>query len=90
MLAHASMPLKFWDETFLTATFIINQLPTPVFNYASPIATLFGDDPAYSFLCTFGCAYGHIFAHIKLTNFLSNPHNVCFLAIALITRAISA
>jgi hypothetical protein len=56
LLAHASMPLMFWDETFLTATFIINRLPTPVLNYASPIATLFGDDPAYSFLCTFGCA----------------------------------
>jgi hypothetical protein len=27
LLAHASMPLKFWDEAFLTATFLINHLP---------------------------------------------------------------
>jgi hypothetical protein len=56
LLAHASMPLKSWDEAFLTAAFLINRLPTPVLNYASPIATLFGVDPAYSFLCTFSCA----------------------------------
>jgi hypothetical protein len=26
LLAHASMPLKFWDETFITATYLINRL----------------------------------------------------------------
>jgi histone deacetylase 1/2 len=26
LLANASMPLKFWDEAFLTATFLINLL----------------------------------------------------------------
>jgi hypothetical protein len=57
LLAHAPMPLRFWDEAFLTATFLINQLPTHVLNYASPIATLFSADPAYSFLRTLGCAY---------------------------------
>jgi hypothetical protein len=50
------MPLKFWDDAFLTATFLINRFPTHVLNYASLIATLFGADPSYSFLCTFGCA----------------------------------
>jgi histone deacetylase 1/2 len=28
LLAHASMPLKFWDEAFLTAVFLINRLPS--------------------------------------------------------------
>jgi hypothetical protein len=37
LLAHASMPLKFWDEAFLTATFLINRLPTPVLHHMSPI-----------------------------------------------------
>ena len=27
LLAHASMPLKFWDEAFITATNLINRLP---------------------------------------------------------------
>jgi hypothetical protein len=26
LLAHASMPLKFWDETFISATYLINRL----------------------------------------------------------------
>jgi hypothetical protein len=34
------MPLKFWDEAFLTATFLINLLPTKVLNLASPAKTL--------------------------------------------------
>jgi histone deacetylase 1/2 len=28
LLANASMPLKFWDEAFLTTTFLINLLPS--------------------------------------------------------------
>jgi hypothetical protein len=27
MLAHASMPLKFWDEAFLTVTYLIKRMP---------------------------------------------------------------
>ncbi|KAM0877932.1 hypothetical protein ACQ4PT_035216 [Festuca glaucescens] len=30
LLANASMPLKFWDDAFITATFLINLLPTKV------------------------------------------------------------
>jgi hypothetical protein len=50
------MPLKFWDEPFLIATFLINRLPTPVLHHISPIEKLFATKPDYSFLCTFGCA----------------------------------
>jgi histone deacetylase 1/2 len=28
LLAQSSMPLKFWDESFCTATYLINRLPT--------------------------------------------------------------
>ena len=34
LLANASMPLKFWDEAFLTATHLINLLPSKVINKA--------------------------------------------------------
>jgi hypothetical protein len=50
------MPLKFWDEAFLTTAFLINHLPTPVLAHVSPIEKLFDTKLAYSFLYTFGCS----------------------------------
>jgi len=37
LLAHASMPLKFWDEAFLTATYLINRTPSRVLNFDIPL-----------------------------------------------------
>jgi histone deacetylase 1/2 len=56
LLAHASMPLKFWDEAFLTAVFLINRLPSRVISNETPYARLLKIQPDYSFLRTFGCA----------------------------------
>jgi hypothetical protein len=56
LLAYASMPLKFWDDAFQTATFLINRLPTPILDHVSPIEKLFDSKPTYTFLRTFGCA----------------------------------
>jgi hypothetical protein len=56
LLAHASMPLTFWDEAFLTATYLINRLPRKVIYDSTPIECLFHKKLDYSFLRTFGCA----------------------------------
>jgi len=56
LLANASMPLKFWDEAFLTATYLINLLPSRVINYKTPVELLFKEKPNYSSLRVFGCA----------------------------------
>ena len=40
LLANASMPLKFWDDAFITATFLINMLPTKVLNFDTPTEKL--------------------------------------------------
>jgi histone deacetylase 1/2 len=56
LLAHASMPLKFLDEAFITAVFLINHLPSKVINQETPFFRLYGRDPDYNFLKTFGCA----------------------------------
>jgi hypothetical protein len=56
LLAHASMPLKFWDEAFLMAVFLINRLPSKVTENQSPFECLYGKTPDYTFLRTFGCA----------------------------------
>jgi histone deacetylase 1/2 len=40
LLANASMPLKFWDDAFITATYLINMLPTKVLNFYTPTERL--------------------------------------------------
>lgn len=56
LLAFASMPLKFWDEDFLAATYLINRIPSRVINFATPLEKLFQQKPYYSSMRIFGCA----------------------------------
>lgn len=56
LLAHASMPLKFWWEAFQIATLLINGLPSPVLDGLSPMEKLFGQRLNYADLRIFGCA----------------------------------
>jgi hypothetical protein len=55
LLSHACMPLKFWDKAFLTATYLINLLPTKILNHMSPTKVLLHVKPNYESLCVFGC-----------------------------------
>jgi histone deacetylase 1/2 len=56
LLANASMPLKYWDEAFITATFLINLLPSKVLDFDTPTERLLNVTPNYDPLRTFGCA----------------------------------
>ena len=56
LLAHASMPLKFWDEAFQTAVYLINRIPSKVIQSQTPLEKLLHTKPDYSFLRIFGCA----------------------------------
>ena len=56
LLASASMPLKFWDEAFLAATYLINLLPSKVINFHTPVELLLKETPEYNSLRVFGCA----------------------------------
>jgi hypothetical protein len=56
LLAHASMPLKFWDNVFSSAAYFINHLPSHVINFVSPFEKLSHTKPYYTWLKTFGCA----------------------------------
>jgi histone deacetylase 1/2 len=56
LLANASMPLKFWDEAFMTATYLINMLPSKVINNDTPVERLLHKQPDYASLRVFGCA----------------------------------
>lgn len=56
LLAQASIPLKFWDEAFITATYLINQLPSKIIQHQNPFESLFHQTPNYVILRIFGCA----------------------------------
>ena len=56
LLSHASMPLRFWDEAYLCACYLINRLPSRVIGNMSPMEKNFSTKPDYVSFRTFGCA----------------------------------
>jgi hypothetical protein len=56
LLAHASMPLKYWDEAFLTVVYLINRTPSKLLAYDTPLHKLLGATLDYSSFHTFRCA----------------------------------
>lgn len=41
ILAHASIPLKYWDKAFYVATFLSNRLPSSILDQKSSLEILF-------------------------------------------------
>jgi hypothetical protein len=69
------VPLKFWDEAFITVAYLINRLPTRVIDNLSPLERLFKIPPNYSMLKIFGCAcWSHLRPYNKhKLSFRSKP-----------------
>ncbi|KAK9667362.1 hypothetical protein RND81_14G250800 [Saponaria officinalis] len=51
---HAHLPIKFWSDCILTATHLVNKMPTPILQWKSPHEILFGEAPNYADLRVFG------------------------------------
>lgn len=51
----SNIPLKYWSDCVITATFLINRLPSPLLNNVSPYECLQGKLPDYSQFKSFGC-----------------------------------
>lgn len=49
------MPLEYWLNACATAAYLINRLPTPTLKNACPYSKLFGVEPNYIKLRSFGC-----------------------------------
>ncbi|KAL3634075.1 hypothetical protein CASFOL_021129 [Castilleja foliolosa] len=61
LLAQSNMPLKFWDDAFTTAVFLINRVPAKSLQFESPFEKLFKQKPDYTCLKVFGClCYPHM------------------------------
>jgi hypothetical protein len=56
LLAQSSMPLKYWDQAFLTATYLINRTPSKVIGNSTPLEHLYKMQVDYNSLRFFGCA----------------------------------
>jgi hypothetical protein len=78
ILAQASMPLKFWDEAFATAAYLINRTPTKILDYSTPLEHLFKQSPDYNFLKFLAVHAGQTCGPIILENWLSALQDVSF------------
>jgi histone deacetylase 1/2 len=56
LLAHASVPLCYWNDAFATACFLINRLPSRTIDMQTPLQRLLHESPDYTFFKVFGFA----------------------------------
>ena len=62
LMLHMNIPKKFWSQAILTATYLINRLPSRVLEFKSPYETLKGRHITLSHLRVFGCM---CFVHVQ-------------------------
>ncbi|PWA98143.1 gag-pol polyprotein [Artemisia annua] len=75
-LLSADVPSVFWGEAILTATYVINRIPTAHNSGLSPFEKLYGTLPDYSSLRVFGCTCFVLKPHIERTK-LSPKSTLC-------------
>nr|GEV00660.1 hypothetical protein [Tanacetum cinerariifolium] len=52
---HYGLPNKFWGDSVLTATYLINKMPMKILVWKTPFEMLHGEPPSYDHLRVMGC-----------------------------------
>jgi hypothetical protein len=89
LLAHASMPLKYWNDAFLAVVHLINRTSTKLLSYDTPLHQLLGTTPITLVFVSLGAHTGLIYAHITHKNFNFVLLDMFFLGIVICTRVLS-
>ena len=55
LLFQNNVPKNFWSEAVLTATYLINRLPSAILDFKCPIEILYNKKPNINHLKVFGC-----------------------------------
>ncbi|KAL2244201.1 UNVERIFIED_CONTAM: Retrovirus-related Pol polyprotein from transposon RE1 [Sesamum indicum] len=83
LMFQSALPLRFWGESVLAATYIMNRTPTHVLNWRTPFEVLFGRVPTYSHLKVFGCLCFATNTNPHKTKFDKRAHRCVFLGYSL-------
>jgi hypothetical protein len=90
LLAQAFMPLKFWDEAFFTATYLINRIPSKVIDGDTQWNVYSMKNQISHFSALLDVLFGQTSILTTKGNLNSGQNNVLLLVIATCTKAISA
>jgi hypothetical protein len=90
LLAHAHRPLKYWDEAFLAATYIINWLPSKVIGLSTPLRSFSKKNQITQACALLGVHVGQTFTHSMIASSSFAPSNMCSLGIVIFIRGSSA
>ena len=79
LLSQSGLPAAFWDDSFVTAVYLINRIPSQTLSFASPYEILYKSKPNYLALKPFGClCYPHI-RHLTKSKLEFRSYSATFL-----------
>lgn len=80
----SKLPIQFWSDCILTATFLINRTPSKLPGHKTPYELLYKKIPDKSSLGVFGCLVFASTLSVNRTKFDPGPNHLCLWAILLV------